>query len=724
MAVKIYKSTNSVDEGGIVNFYATDLFLSGTTTSMSSITPTFATAVGGFVAADFDASSLNAAKTGLKSFPVINGIATIPIKLKADQFTESSAESLVLTVSDGAASSPSTAAATVVVNDTSKTIVNAIYPSGASVNEGKSLTFNVLASDGNYTASFSGTGTITTGDYKITSGVSATNVVSVVNGKAAVGITLIEDGITETTQESIVLTLAPISPLTGSNIVSSAVKVVDTSKATYTVKASAVEVPEGASVTFNISGTPDGTYSYALSGTNVTTDTVTGTNKVGNGAGDVLVIADTVLDTAANLTYSALTGTVLVKNGVASVPVLISKDASVEGNETLVFTLSGGTPAVPVGQGSASVLIKDTTLSIDPVLSASAPSVQEGGLVNFYLTNANTTASTYTYELSSATDSLMVVGNGVKTVDTTTTAGKVIGSVTVSSDGTAVIPVKILADNATEGSEVLTLKLIAVSGSATVTTANVIIDDTSIGKLPVFAPTAPNVDEGKSSTFTLSNGASGGFYDYELVGDFTATNLLVNGSAATVTAASAPAGAYSGTLKADELGGASLNVSMLRDYTTEGSQPLAVKLTHVTTATSHIPVSSPAEDTISGLVTINDSSYPKMSLGGTIKEGNTVNLTLSGFKLSAASTYTYKIVNVGSPALTVIDDADFTTPATATTVAQSFATDANGGAVISLVIAANDDTATPDTSEQFQFAFYESSSLITVVGSTAFTIPA
>ena len=89
-------------------------------------------------------------------------------------------------------------------------------------------------------------------------------------------------------------------------------------------------------------------------------------------------------------------------------------------------------------------------------VSGSAASVDEGSAVIFTLQTTNVAAgATYSYILS-----------GVSAADVA--GGSLTGTVTIGSDGKALIPVTLVADAATEGAETLTVTIAGKTASATV----------------------------------------------------------------------------------------------------------------------------------------------------------------------------------------------------------------------------------------------------------------
>ncbi|NDD14691.1 MAG: hypothetical protein EB072_19120, partial [Betaproteobacteria bacterium] len=142
---------------------------------------------------------------------------------------------------------------------------------------------------------------------------------------------------------------------------------------------------------------------------------------------------------------------VISSNGEATIDIALAEDRTTEGDETLTVTLQGK---------SASVIVKDTSLTPPGTydLRALAVSVDEGATASFELTTQYVAASTsipYTLSGVGAND---LIGTPLS------------GSITVGSDGKAILNVPIRADQLTEGDETLKLTLASpASASAQIT---------------------------------------------------------------------------------------------------------------------------------------------------------------------------------------------------------------------------------------------------------------
>jgi len=150
------------------------------------------------------------------------------------------------------------------------------------------------------------------------------------------------------------------------------------------------------------------------------------------------------------------------------------------------------------------------------------------------------------------------------------------GTVAVGADGNATIEVELLEDEASEGSETLT---VTIDEDATAT-ADVTVNDTSVDpNAPIYALTADaaTVDEGATATFTL---ATTNLEEDDEVA-YTITGVEVDDIAAD---------ALTGTVAVDADGNATIEVELLEDEATEGPETLTVTIDEDATATADVTV--------------------------------------------------------------------------------------------------------------------------------------
>ena len=399
-----------------------------------------------------------------------DGTATIQVPIAADRLTEG-AETLSLGI-------PGTsAAASVVINDTSPTLVTYQLSSLAtSVDEGNSASFRLQTTGVaagtvvNYTLSGVSSADIVGG--ALTGSVSVGS-----DGNATIVVPIAADKLTEIT-ETLTVSAQGLSASTRINDTS------PTPPPTYRLSTDTNSTDEGAAASFTLTTTnvPAGTViPYSLSGIS-----------------------------SSDITGGALSGfTTVGPDGTALITVSLAADNVTEGVETVV---------VSAQNTSASMLINDTSLNPPSVyrLTRNVASVDEGGTASFVLTTTNVPAGTVlNYDLS-----------GVLPSDIA--GGALSGTVTVNSRGTATIAVPIAADKTTDGSDTMTITVESTS-------ADVIINDTSKGvAIYDVISTSPSVEEGSNATFTLNttNVPVDTLVNYTITGLSSAdmTDGMVNGT--------------------------------------------------------------------------------------------------------------------------------------------------------------------------------------------------
>jgi len=184
-------------------------------------------------------------------------------------------------------------------------------------------------------------------------------------------------------------------------------------------------------------------------------------------------------------------------------------------------------------------------------LAASAASVNEGAAMNFTLTTTSVAAGTqFSYVIS-----------GVAAADVV--GGSLTGTVTVDSQGKAIIPVTLVSDATTEGAETISL-------SVANQTATVVVNDTSVTPAAAvatyaLAASASSVNEGAGMYFTLTttNVAAGTTFSYVISG---------------VSSSDVVGGSLTGTATIDSLGSAIISVNLLADAATEGAETITLSV--------------------------------------------------------------------------------------------------------------------------------------------------
>ena len=244
---------------------------------------------------------------------------------------------------------------------------------------------------------------------------------------------------------------------------------------------------------------------------------------------------------ASDISLGALTGYVtIVQKGIeggATLSFDILSDQLTEGSETLVLT---------VGSATASTVINDTSKSLATYsISASNPSVNEGGTLTFTITTANSATGTYVPYTIYGVSSADVMG------------GLLSGNALVNGNGIATVSIALLNDFLTEGDETLTISAGGVTASSNVS-------DTS-KSIPTYSLIANNpiVNEGSIATFTLTTTivAAGATIPYVISG---------------ISSSDVVGGVLSGNVIANSNGTATITVTLTNDQLTEGSETLTI----------------------------------------------------------------------------------------------------------------------------------------------------
>ncbi len=347
--------------------------------------------------------------------------------------------------------------------------------------------------------------------------------------------------------------------------------------------------------------------------------------------------ADAGTGTASSGTdYTAITGgTLTFGAGVTSrtITVSVTGDTAIEGNETIVISLSNATTGIATASGTGTIRDDDLVFSID------SPSVAEGdsGSVNLVFTVSLSTASASPHTVDYAD-----AGSGTASSGTDYTA-VVAGTLTFAASETSrTITVSVRGDTLNEGNETVALALSNASAGTAIATASgtgTIRDDDL-----VFSIDSPSVTEGDSGsvnlTFTVTLNASASStqtVDYADAGTGTATSgtdyTAVAGGTLTFAA-----GTTSQTIA----------VSVTGDTTQEGNETVVLELSNATTGIS----------TASGTGTITDNDLVFSIDSPSAAEGDSgqVNLTFTvTLSASASSSHTVDYAQTGGTATSGTD---------------------------------------------------------------------
>jgi len=199
-----------------------------------------------------------------------------------------------------------------------------------------------------------------------------------------------------------------------------------------------------------------------------------------------------------------------------------------------------------------------------------------------------------------------------------------LGYVTLDGNGKAVIPVPIVADNLTEGTEDLTIAVGDVS-------AGISINDTSIGgSTPpslalasyTITPSASSINEGATAKFTVAaSGISAGTNVAYTITGLSAEDIL--------------GGEVNGRVTFDDLGVATISIPIAPDSKTEGAESLTVMV-----------------GSASSTITVNDTSksgadYYISASDGLVLEGKIATFTVSAANAVVGTKLAYTLSGTG-----------------------------------------------------------------------------
>ena len=347
--------------------------------------------------------------------------------------------------------------------------------------------------------------------------------------------------------------------------------------------------------------------------------------------------ADAGTGTASSGTdYTSIAGgTLTFGAGVTSrtITVSVTGDTAIEGNETIVISLSNATTGIATASGTGTIRDDDLVFSID------SPSVAEG--------DSGSASLVFTVSLSTASASPHTVdyadaGSGTASSGTDYTAVAA-GTLTFAANETSrTITVSVRGDTLNEGNETVVLALSNASAGtaiATSTGTGTIRDDDL-----VFSIDSPSVTEGDSGsvnlTFTVTLNASASStqtVDYADAGTGTATS----GTDYTAVAGGTLTFAVGTTTQ-------TIAVSVTGDTTQEGNETVVLELSNATTGIS----------TASGTGTITDNDLVFSIDSPSAAEGDSgqVNLTFTvTLSASVSSSHTVDYAQTGGTATSGTD---------------------------------------------------------------------
>jgi hypothetical protein len=228
-------------------------------------------------------------------------------------------------------------------------------------------------------------------------------------------------------------------------------------------------------------------------------------------------------------------------------------------------------------------------------------------------------------------------------------------TVTLNSNGIAIIEINLLNDETTEGTEILTVTVDGVN-------ATTIVNDSS--KAPSYSLTASStsVNEGATVVFTLktSNVAAGTAVPYSLTG---------------ISPSDVTGGLMSGTAVVNASGVTTISISLASDFLTEANETLTFNVKGMASAITIV-------DTSKSPSTANASIFLS-SLVNSVIEGEVAKVNVSSKGIPAGTLLKYSISGVSSK--DVLGD-----------LTQYIALDANGKATIEIATALDDEPEEPE----------------------------
>ncbi len=429
------------------------------------------------------------ALSGTVSIPAGQASATVVVN-PTDDTTPEPNDTIILTVTDTATYDVGTAgSATGTINDddsttTVPTVTLAVSPAAVNEDGNGTLTYTFTRSGSTTSAlavSYAVSGTATSGtDFTALSG---TVTIPAGSSTATVTVNPTDDTAVEP-NDTIILTITDTATYDlGATFVATGTITNDDSGTTTPVVSIAV-----APAAVNEDG--NGTLVYTFTRTGVTTA--------------ALAVNYTVSGTATSGTdFAALSGTVTIPAGSASATVSVNPtdDTTVEGNDTIILTVTDGA-AYDVGTASATGTITndDSTGPVTPTVSVSVSpaAVNEDGNGTLVYTFTRTGATTAALAVSYAVSGTATPGSDFTALSGTVTIPAGSASATVSVNPTD--------DTIVEANETIILTVTDTAaydrGSTFTATGTVTNDDTGVGSTvtgALFIDEINNLDEVASS---------------------------------------------------------------------------------------------------------------------------------------------------------------------------------------------------------------------------------
>ena len=572
-----------------------------TQTAVSSVNTVVAYSISGTASSGSDYTALS----GTVTIPAGSTTATISIPVINDAIVEGS-ETVIITltsVSSGLATLGATLNATNTIADNDSatvTIANTTDGAEAGPVNGVMTVTQTAVSATNTVIAYSVAGTATSGaDYTALSGT-----VTILAGATTATITIpvTNDAIVENA-ETVIVTLTAISsglPTLGATLT-----------ATNTIS-------DNDSATVTIANTTNGAEAGPVNG--VMTLTQTAVSSVNT------VVAYTVSGTATSgADYTALSGTVTIPAGstTATISIPVINDAIVEGNETVIITLT----SISSGLATLGATLSATNTIAD---NDSATVTIANGTNGTEVGPANGTM-TVTQTAISATNTVIAY-----TVSGTATSGSdytaLSGTVTVPAGSTiATISIPVIDDAIVEGNETVVVTLTSVSSGlatlgATLTATNTIADNDSA--TVTIANTTNGAEAGPvNGVMTVTQTAVSAT---NTVIAYTVSGTATSGSDYTALSSSVtiPAGATTATI----------NIAIIDDLVVDPGETVIVTLTSITSGLATLGA------TLSATNTIADNDVASLTVSKAVNQANIAS--------PQTLTYTITVANTGNIPLT------------------------------------------------------------------------
>ena len=529
------------------------------------------------------------------STKISNNVGTFSINPIADKITEGPT---TFNVNLSTVSIFGTIVATaeiVTINDTSTTPPTYLLsPATSSVNEGSSLTMNIvttLVPDG--TVLYWNTFNITTTNSRFSS-ISGSAIVT--GNIASFSINPIADNLTEG------VTFFNVNLLTGSN--------------------SGIIVATSGTITLNdTSLTPPPTYSLVPAANNVDEGNLLLYTIITTNVPDGTVLYWSILNiTTTNSRFSAISSPVTIKGNSGTFSISPINDKTTEGPTTFNVNLTIGSVS-GINVATAGIVTVNDTSTTPPTykLTPIATFINEGSSLILNVKTTNVPDGTVLYW-----DILNITTSNPR-------FSAISGSVNITSNASS-FSISLLADNLTEGPTTFNVNLRIGSAAGTiVTTAGVItVNDTST-TTPTYKLTPLNIAVNEGSSLLLNIATTNipnGTILYWSILNITTTNSRFSTTSGSVTVSNNIASFY---------------INPIADTLTEGSTFFNVDL--MTGSISGVIV------TTSGMITVNDTSttpptYKIIPTANNVNEGSSLTLIITTTNVPNGTILYWDILNI------------------------------------------------------------------------------